>query len=211
LLRVWESDSIVVRLLEQFRFVDPGPLIDGELELVAPAERWVEPFLATLNDPRTRDLVPGDATITRDQLVRFVRDHPLGRQAPDGRQSGVPAYHFWMRLDPSPERGIEIAGTIGLRVGNNANIENYLGHVGYNVYPPLRGRHYARRAVRLLLPMARRLGLNPLWITCNPENVASRRTCESAGGRLVEIVDLPREHALYRKGERAKCRYRFDL
>ena len=200
-----------MRLLEQFRFLDPGPLVDGELELVAPAERWVDGFLATLNDSRTRDLVPGDSTITRDQLVRFVRDYPLGRQGADGQANSVPAYHFWMRLDPTPEPGIEIAGTIGLRVGNNANIENYLGHVGYNVYPPVRGRHYAGRAVRLLLPFARRLGLNPLWITCNPENVASRRTCERAGGRLVEVVKLPRDHNLYRKGERAKCRYRVDL
>jgi tagatose 1,6-diphosphate aldolase len=191
--------------------VDPGPLTDGELELVAPAERWVDPFLATLRDHRTRDLVPGDTTLTRDQLVRFVREYPLGRQGVDGQRNSVPAYHFWMRLDPTPEPGIEIAGTIGLRVGNNENIENYLGHVGYNVYPPARGRHYARRAVMLLFPLARRLGLSPLWITCNPDNVASRRTCESAGGRLVEVVKLPREHALYRKGELAKCRYRFDL
>jgi tagatose 1,6-diphosphate aldolase len=203
--------GVVVRLLEQFRFVDPGALVDGELELVAPAERWVDGFLATLADRRTRDLLPGDTTIGREQLVRFVRDYPLGRQAADGGRYSVPAYHFWMRLNPSPEAGIEIAGTIGLRVGNNANIENYLGHVGYNVYPPARGRHYARRAVMLLLPLARRLGLNPLWITCNPENVASRRTCEGAGGRLVEVVKLPRDHALYRKGERAKCRYRIDL
>ena len=58
---------------------------------------------------------------------------------------------------------------------------------------------------------ARRLGLSPLWITCNPENVASRRTCERAGGTLVETVKLPPDHPLYQKGERAKCRYRFEV
>jgi tagatose 1,6-diphosphate aldolase len=77
--------------------------------------------------------------------------------------------------------------------------------------PEYRGKRFAARATRLLFPLARDLDLNPLWITCNPENVASRRTCERAGGRLVEVVKLPRDHNLYRKGERAKCRYRFDL
>lgn len=198
-------------LLEQFRFVDPGPLVDGELELVTPAERWIDSLLETLNDPRTRDLLPGESTLTREQLTRFVRECPMGRQTPDAEGGGVPAYHFWMRIEPSAEIGVEIAGGVGLRVGNNENIERYIGHVGYNVYPPARGRHYARRAVRLLLPFAKRLGLNPLVITCNPENIASRRTCEAAGGRLIETVKLPRDHPLYRKGERAKCRYRFDL
>jgi tagatose 1,6-diphosphate aldolase len=85
----------------------------------------------------------------------------------------------------------------------------YLGHVGYNVYPPARGRRLAARAVRLLLPFARRLGLSPLWITCNPDNLASRRTCEIAGGRLIDVVPLPADHPLHARGEREKCRYRF--
>src|SRR5260221_2201010 len=193
-------------LLEQFRFHDPGPLIDGELELVSPAERWIDGLLDTLNDPRTLDMSPADAALSREQLVRFVRDFPLGRQ-----NGEIPAYHFWMRLRPGYGAPVEIAGGIGLRVAHTENITRYLGHVGYNVYPPARGHQYGRRAVQLLRTFARRLGINPLWITCNPENIASRRTCERAGGTLVEIVNLPTDHPLYEKGERAKCRFRFDL
>jgi len=47
-------------LLEQFRFLDPGTLVDGELELVTPADRWVEPLMATLAHSRTRELAPRD-------------------------------------------------------------------------------------------------------------------------------------------------------
>jgi tagatose 1,6-diphosphate aldolase len=201
-------------LLEQFRFVDPGPLIDGDLELVAPAEPWVDPLLETLAHPQTRELSPQDATLTREQVVRFVQQFPLGRQPGDVEKGFVPAYHFWMHLRPTFVTGrppVAIAGGIGLRVGHTRNLEMYLGHVGYNVYPPARGRRLAARAVRLLLPLARRLGLNPLWITCNPDNVPSRRTCELAGGRLVEVVPLPADHPLALRGEHEKCRYRFDL
>jgi predicted acetyltransferase len=198
-------------LLEEFRFIEAGPLIDGDLELVAPDERWVEAVLRTLGHPLTRAIVPRDAAITREQLMRFLEEFPGGRQNPDPGKGLVPAYHFWMRIRGAKRGAVTIAGGIGLRVGHTRNLEMYLGHIGYNVYPPARGRGYARRAVRLLLPLAKRVGVNPVWITCNPDNVASRRTCEGAGGRLMEIVKLPDEHSLYAKGDREKCRYRFDI
>jgi tagatose 1,6-diphosphate aldolase len=96
-------------------------------------------------------------------------------------------------------------------VGTQYDLVMFNGQMGYMVYPPARGRHFAERAVRLLFPLARRHGINPLWITCNPDNFASRRTCERLGGQLVEIVPVPAENALYARGEREKCRYRIDL
>jgi tagatose 1,6-diphosphate aldolase len=61
------------------------------------------------------------------------------------------------------------------------------------------------------MPLARHYSLNPLWITCNPDNYASRRTCELAGATFIEIVDLPEDTDMYQMGERQKCRYRLDL
>jgi predicted acetyltransferase len=119
----------------------------------------------------------------------------------------VPAYKFRMQTEG---QGEEI-GSIELRIGNTHQLVMYGGHIGYSVHPEHRGCHYAARACRLLLPLARQHGLNTLWITCNPDNHASRRTCELAGARLVEIVDLPEDIDMYRQGERQKCRYRLDL
>jgi tagatose 1,6-diphosphate aldolase len=198
-------------LLDQFRFLDPGPLIDRELELVTPEDRWIDGLLSTLDHPLTRQLAPRDSELTREQITRFVRDYPFGRQGAQPEQGLVPAYHFWMRLRPEYRPPVQIAGGIGLRIGHTQNLEMYLGQVGYIVHPPARGRHYAARALRLLFPLAKRNGLNPLWITCSPDNIASRRTCESAGGVWIDTVALPTDHGLYAKGEREKCRYRFDL
>ncbi|MEE8418514.1 MAG: hypothetical protein V3S02_00210, partial [Dehalococcoidales bacterium] len=70
---------------------------------------------------------------------------------------------------------------------------------------------YAARACNLIKQVALDHGLKTLWITCNPDNVPSRRTCEILGCELVEIEDLPEETDLYRDGDRQKCRYRWDL
>jgi tagatose 1,6-diphosphate aldolase len=110
-----------------------------------------------------------------------------------------------------PLPAIRIVGGIGLRIGTSAEIEMYSGNIGYHVYPPARGRHFAERACRLVLPLARRHGMERLWITCNPENAASRRTCERLGARLVDIVTIPGDHPFRVRGETAKCRFVIDL
>jgi predicted acetyltransferase len=119
----------------------------------------------------------------------------------------VPAYRFAMRLD-----GVdEVVGRLSFRVGSTHTIEHYAGHIGYEVTPEFRGARLAERSCRLVLPLARRHGFRELWITCNPDNLPSRRTCERLGAELVDIVDVPRDNDVYGPGSERKCRYRLTL
>ncbi len=193
-----------------FQFLDPGPLVDGELTLVPPAPRDVDDVLAACRHPTTVAAAPDMARITRSGLTHFLNSAPDGHHPGRLGRDPAPAYHFWMRLagDDAPLR---MAGGINLRIGRTPNLVRYIGHVGYNVYPAARGRHLAERATRLLLPLARRHGMGTLWITCNPDNAASHRTAQRAGAVYVDTVDVPPTHELYGRGERQKCRYRLDL
>ncbi|HEY1497085.1 MAG TPA: tagatose 1,6-diphosphate aldolase [Candidatus Solibacter sp.] len=125
----------------------------------------------------------------------------------DSAKGWVPYYVFHILSHVTGLR----AGEIHLRLGDTEHLRLYGGHVAYGVRPEYRGRHFAGRALLLVIPLARRHGLSELWITCNPENVASRKTCEFAGAEFVEIVDLPPDIDMYQEGERQKCRYRLDL
>lgn len=125
----------------------------------------------------------------------------------DPARNRVPAYKF--KMTHTGQDGA--IGYIDLRIGNIEHLVMYGGHMGYRVEAEHRGHYYAARSVRLLLPLARQHGLETLWITCNPDNIASRRTCELVEARLVEIVDLPENTDMYQEGERQKCRYRLDL
>ena len=117
----------------------------------------------------------------------------------------VPTYFFRMM---SIDRAEEL-GTINLRIGSTPHLERYAGHIGYGVHSAHRGHHYAARSVELLLPFARSLGLDPLWITCDPDNAASRRSLEIAGAEFFEIVEVPLECGIRKYGGKVrKCRYR---
>lgn len=128
-------------------------------------------------------------------------------QPPNAMRNTCPQYVFHMTRAADNAK----MGSIALRIGDTEFLTHFAGQIGYGVENAFRGRHLAARSVRLLLPLARLHGLNPLWITCNPENLASRRSCEIAGATLFEIVDLPHNCEMYARGERRKCRYKIEL
>lgn len=204
IMRLWFGHA---RKAPVFQFLETGRLQDGDLELIEPSVRWIEPHLLTLSSPASA----GDpsAHLTHTDLLRFVDRYPRGRENPNPILGRVPAYTFWMRLRSGVPA--EIVGSVSLRIGQTEDLRRYLGHIGYGVYPPARGKHLAERATRLLLPLARAHGLTELWITANPDNIPSRRTCERLGARLVNVVDLPITHPLFLRGDRRKCRYQLIL
>ena len=118
----------------------------------------------------------------------------------------VPAYSFHICL-PDGTR----IGRCDLRIGHNRKLY-FGGNIGYGIFPDYRGHHYAEKACRLLFELAGRHALDYVIITCNPDNPASRRTCERLGGKLLEIAELPEDNDMRRdRGYTHACIYRFEL
>lgn len=117
----------------------------------------------------------------------------------------VPAYYFNICLpDGTP------IGYCDLRIGHNQKL--YVGgNIGYGIDEPYRGHRYAAKACKLLFGLAKRHGLDYVIITCQPDNIASARTCEIAGGRFLEIVDIPEDNEMYAEGKRKVRVYRFEI
>jgi len=124
-------------------------------------------------------------------------------QPPQTSAWRVPAYLFYLQNHSS-----QYMGRIRLRVGWNDDIIKFAGQVGYAVEPAFRGRRYAGRACRLLLPLARQHGLEQLWITCQPDNLASRRTLQRLGAEFTGVLDVPLEYPLDAGLERKKACFR---
>jgi predicted acetyltransferase len=63
------------------------------------------------------------------------------------------------------------------------------GHIGYDVRPSARRQGHATRMLAESLPLAAKLGLAEVLLTCDDDNVASRRTIERNGGVLHDRLD----------------------
>lgn len=165
------------------------------------AAEWRIFYLMAVDEGEFTFLDPGNLSdgIIRLQLVDTRPADPV--------RAWVPYYVFHICRAENGRR----VGEIQLRVGETDSLRLYGGHISYGVRPEHRGQRFAARAVKLVMPLARQHGMSELWITCNPENIASRRTCELAGADFVEIVDLTSNIDMYQEGERRKCRYRLDL
>lgn len=116
----------------------------------------------------------------------------------------VPAYHFAICNKEGTKMGV-----CDLRIGHNDKLY-YGGNIGYRIEEEYRGNHYAGKACLLLFELARIHNLEYVIITCNPDNVASRKTCEYVGGELLEVVELPMDSDMRERGETQKCIFKFN-
>ena len=151
-----------------------------------------------------------DCGVLSDGEIELVVKHRLtvDKAKENGYPKGYPPqYTFDVRLAGKPEA----IGWVQLRIGRTKWVTTQSGNVGYEISESYRGHRYAAKACNLVKQVALEHGLKTLWITCNPDNITSRRTSEILGCELVEIVDLPADTDMYQRGERKQCRYRWDL
>lgn len=143
-----------------------------------------------------------DTDFLRNDEIQLM----LEKTAEGNAEKGwVPAYHFAI----CNCEGVKM-GVCDLRLGHN-DLLYYGGNIGYRIEPEFRGNHYAGKACLLLFELARKHDLEYVIITCNPDNIASKRTCEYAGGELLEVAEVPEGNDMRERGETEKCIFRFVL
>lgn len=134
------------------------------------------------------DHFPG-ITFTREGLedpeefARLVRLKVDDAHPDSPRPTGwVPATHLWIA------DGDDYLGQITLRHSlDHPFLAEAGGHIGYAVRPSARRRGHASAALRQMLAVAGRRGLDRVLLTCNLDNTASARTIESCGGVFEDV------------------------
>jgi predicted acetyltransferase len=84
-----------------------------------------------------------------------------------------------------------IVGRVSIRHELNDWLLRVGGHIGYGVVPSCRRRGYATEMLRQALGFAAGLGIRHALVTCDVDNVASRRVIEKNGGVFEGLTDEP--------------------
>lgn len=132
-----------------------------------------------------------------------------GKERVSPPDTDVVAYHFTMIHTRTGEE----MGRINIKARYTENIIRYRGNIGYTVYEKYRGNHYSSRSCRLLVPVIRFLKLNPVYITCNADNTASRKNVEALGAEFLGTEIIPESspyYSYYPENARAKLRYKWE-
>jgi predicted acetyltransferase len=165
------------------------------VELVAPTADVQKSFLAAMAEFRAEGRGGED---DHSMVGAEIRGHGGSWSTPEGFDE----YVAWLRSrsledSPRPEGhvpsttlwwvdGPDYLGRIAIRHRLTPALTEVGGHIGYDVRPTARRRGHATAMLSAALPLARRLGIRSALVTCNVDNVGSRKVIEKAGGTLED-------------------------
>jgi predicted acetyltransferase len=161
-------------------------------ELVAPTTNVRASFVHAIAECDHDDAER--ASLAGEQLSHF-----LGWQHPDGFARYVEALRARALPDtPRPAgfvpdtvlwwvEGAEFVGRISIRHRLTPFLREIGGHIGYGVRVARRGEGHATAMLAAALPVAFDLGIDPALVTCDVDNLASRRVIERNGGELDDV------------------------
>jgi predicted acetyltransferase len=82
--------------------------------------------------------------------------------------------------------GVEFLGRLSIRHELTPPLLEVGGHISYGVRPSARRQGHATRMLAQAVPLAGGLGIDPVLVTCDLDNVGSRKVIQAAGGELED-------------------------
>jgi predicted acetyltransferase len=141
------------------------------------------------------------ADVPRDGAVPEWLDHAeadfdafVARRRAAREMWEVPITELWY-VD-----GETYLGTLVIRHRLTPRLRCEGGHIGYNVVSAHRRRGHATAMLAESFGHCRALGLKRLLVTCDADNLGSRRVIEANGGRLRHEVDGIRRYWIILRG-----------
>ncbi|MEG2656861.1 MAG: GNAT family N-acetyltransferase [Clostridium sp.] len=150
--------------------------------LVKPDSCLKEKFINMVND-NNEDIFNSEHFNTNfdfEGYIKDLNDLSKGIGLPKGY---VPSTEWWLINNTG-----DILGTVRLR--HKLVERNYLegGHIGYDISPRFRRKGYGKIILKLALDKARELEFEKVLLTCDLDNIGSKKIIENNGGKLENTI-----------------------
>ena len=120
------------------------------------------------------------------EYLNDLHNYSKGDSLPQGE---VITSAFWL-IDKK-----EVVGVVRIR---RQEVE-CAGHIGYDISPDFRNRGFGFQILKLALEKAIKIGIEEVILTCNIDNIASKRIIEKNKGKLLgTIFDEEENEYLYK-------------
>ena len=157
----------------------------ADLMLVTPGLQWRDALLDMAREVSAcGEMRYHQALTSFEAYLTRLEDMRGGANLLPGRS---PQCTFWA-LD-----GSRLVGSSRIRHPLTPEMEEFAGHIGYDIRPGARRQGYGSRLLALTLLEAAGMGLDGVWVNCLSDNIGSARIIRSNGGVLVDERYNPSE------------------
>jgi predicted acetyltransferase len=119
-----------------------------------------------------------------DNFERFIEHIYVQEERDKTAPDRVPNADFWLIDDD------EFIGRLSLRYKLNDYLLHIGGTIGYEIRPSKRCQGYGKEILRIGLQEAKKAGLRRALVTCNEDNIGSKKVIEHNGGQLENAVPM---------------------
>ncbi|HEX4207740.1 MAG TPA: GNAT family N-acetyltransferase [Ktedonobacteraceae bacterium] len=153
--------------------------------LTEPAERYWESFLNGLREFQAEGrLLNYDIQRIANNFEVFLQQERNQRDPRKIRPDSVPQTNFWL-VDEN-----EYIGQLSIRHQFNDFLLKVGGNIGYQIRPSRRRQGYGKEILRLGLLKAKQLDIPRALVTCDENNIGSKKVIEYNHGTFENAVNV---------------------
>lgn len=119
--------------------------------------------------------------ITFDKFSEYIDKNIAFSKGIGLDEKYVPQTIYWLNIDSIP------VGIGKLRHYLNDNLRKVGGHIGYSIRPSERKKGYGNLILNEILKEAKKLNIDEVLLTCDADNIPSRKVIEKNNGILESM------------------------
>lgn len=156
-----------------------------KVQLIQPSIIYKESYLSALEEGKYETRAAKLDEVGENESFSHFVDRLNNRSLPDNLPQGwVPETILWL-IDNN-----EFIGRASIRHNLNPLLLKEGGNIGYYIRPGKRRMGYGKKILELAIQEAEKLGIKEILVTCDINNIGSKKIIEANGGILENIVEL---------------------